>query len=70
MLEKDGCKYGIFGLTTPETAYKSNPLQVAELDFGDPIASAQKEVAALQEAGADYIIALCHICLLDTSRCV
>lgn len=61
VLEKDGRKYGIFGLTTPETAYKSNPLQVADLDFGDPIASAQKEVAALQEAGADYIIALCHI---------
>lgn len=61
VIEKAGVKYGIFGLSTPETSYKTNPSNVETVEFEDPYRAAEKEVAELQEEGADMIIALAHI---------
>ena len=66
----DGVKVGVFGLATPETAYKTNPKNVAGLDFGDKeslIATAQQMVDELQERDCDVIIALCHLGVDPTS---
>ncbi len=52
-------KVGIFGLTTPSTAFLSSPGPT--VTFADPIQSAQAQVAALQAEGVNKIIALVHL---------
>lgn len=61
ILEKNGIKYGIFGLSTTETVTKTNPKNVAILTFEDPIKVAKEQVKELSDKGADFIIALGHI---------
>ncbi|MDF2611044.1 MAG: 5-Nucleotidase domain protein precursor [Lachnospiraceae bacterium] len=68
IIVKNGVKYGIFGVSTPETAYKTNPNNVSTLNFGNPIEAAKAEVASLQAAGADVIIALAHLGLDESSE--
>ncbi len=59
--DMDGVKVGIFGLATPETAYKTNPKNVEGLRFASPTLYAEKTVKKLKEEGADLIIAVCHL---------
>lgn len=68
--EIDGVKIGIFGLSTQETAYKTNPNNVIGISFRDPIATAREQVKELKEKGADIIIALAHIGLDESSQVV
>lgn len=68
--EVNGVKIGIFGLSTPETAYKTNPNNVIGLNFEDPVESARKQVKELREKGADVIVALSHIGLDTSSKVV
>lgn len=65
--ELDGIKVGIFGLSTPETTYKTHPRNVEGLTFADPVAMAQAMVTELQ-GKVDVIIALAHIGLDETSE--
>lgn len=67
--EVDGVKVGVFGLATPETAYKTNPNNVEGLDFGTKesiIETSQEMVNNLEEQGAEVIIGLMHMGI-DTS---
>lgn len=60
----DGIKVGLFGLTTPETAYKTNPNNVVGIDFGtdeEIVQAAEEAVQELQNAGAQIIVALSHL---------
>ncbi|MFS0726612.1 choice-of-anchor I family protein [Paenibacillus sp. 1P07SE] len=61
----DGVTIGVFGLTTPETAYKTNPKNVEDIDFGtdeEVIEAAEEAVTKLKEEHhADIVIALTHI---------
>jgi len=57
----DGVKVGIFGLSTPETMYKTNPLNVVGVDFEAPAQAAKEMVAKLEMEGCDVIIALGHL---------
>jgi LPXTG-motif cell wall-anchored protein len=66
--EIDGVKVGFFGLSTPETAYKTNPNNVIGINFNDPIESAKKQVGELKAKGADVIIAIAHIGTDDSSE--
>ncbi len=68
--EVAGVKIGIFGLSTPETAYKTNPNNVKGITFADPIESARKQVKDLKEKGADVIVALAHIGIDESSEVV
>lgn len=61
IIEENGVKYGIFGVSTPETAIKTNPKNVSTIKFNNPIDAAKKEVTALKKAGADVIVALSHL---------
>ena len=56
----NGLLVGIFGLTTPETLYKSHPKNTEGLTFQDSIEVAKSMVAELQDK-AHVIIALVHI---------
>lgn len=59
--EVDGLKIGIFGLSTPETAYMTHPNNVKGIDFADPIETAKTTVEKLEAEKVDAIIALGHI---------
>ncbi len=60
----NGMKVGVFGLTTPETLTKAHPDKVRGVDFlqGDALMEeANKQVAALKEAGADIVVLMSHL---------
>lgn len=59
--EVAGKRIGIFGLTTTETAYKTNPNNLNGITFANEIETAKAQVAALQAEGVDAIIALMHV---------
>ncbi|MCG8347015.1 MAG: 5'-nucleotidase C-terminal domain-containing protein [Chloroflexales bacterium] len=59
IIERDGEKIGIFGLTTETTAVLSNP--GPGVTFTPALEAAREQVAALQAAGASKIIALTHV---------
>lgn len=67
ILEAGGKKFGVFGLSTPETAYKTNPVNVEGLVFGDLVEAAKAQVAELEAAGCDYIVALAHVGVDESS---
>jgi 5'-nucleotidase len=59
IIEKNGQKFGIFGLTTEEVTEISSPGK--NITVKDHIAAAREAVAALQKKGINKIIALTHI---------
>jgi len=61
IFEIDGVRIGIFGLATPETAYKTHPNNVKGIVFADPVAEARKQVERLKAQQVDAIVALVHI---------
>ncbi|OAZ49325.1 5'-nucleotidase C-terminal domain-containing protein [Paenibacillus polymyxa] len=58
--EVDGVKIGIIGLTTPETAYKTNPKNVEGIQFTDPAAEAKAAVDEIRSK-VDVVVALGHL---------
>ena len=63
-----GFKVGIFGLTTPETAYKTHPKNVEGLTFVDPVVTARDMVKTLKDKNADMVIALSHLGISEESK--
>jgi 5'-nucleotidase/UDP-sugar diphosphatase len=66
--EVSGVKIGIFGLSTPETMYKSHPKNIEGLKFLDISQEAKKQVAFLKSQGAEIIIALGHLGLDEGTK--
>ncbi len=65
IIERNGIKLGVFGLTTPATTQISNAF---EKDFGGPaqlIENAKKATTHLRENGVDIVICLSHIGMTD-----
>jgi len=58
--EFNGVKVAVIGLSTPETAYKTNPLNVKDVAFTDPIAVARELMPKLR-ASHDVVIGLMHM---------
>jgi 2',3'-cyclic-nucleotide 2'-phosphodiesterase (5'-nucleotidase family) len=56
----NGLLVGIFGITTPETTYKTHPKNVEGLTFKEPVEVAAEMVAEL-ESKVHVIIALVHL---------
>ena len=59
--EVDGIKIGIFGLCTPETAIKTNPKNVENIEFDDCIKVSKNMVNVLSNLGVDAIVCVGHI---------
>lgn len=59
--EVGGVKVGIFGLATPETKTKSNPLNTDGYKFVDSVEVAKEMVTKLKAEGAEVIVALSHL---------
>lgn len=66
IIDMDGVKVGIFGLSTPETAYKTNPANVTGVEFKDPI-EVSKEIVKELDPKTDVIVAIAHIGLDESS---
>ncbi|MCI6085169.1 MAG: bifunctional metallophosphatase/5'-nucleotidase [Selenomonas sp.] len=64
-----GVKVGVFGLTTPETAVKTNPTNVMDVAFFDPVVCAKAMTALLRDDGCQVVIGLMHMGL-DVSSAV
>lgn len=61
---KDGRKVGVFGLTTPETSTKANPLLVGGLMFlqeKELYKCAQEQIEKLKAKGCELIVCLGHL---------
>lgn len=56
----NGIKVGVFGLSTPETAYKTNPTNVADVEFLNPV-EVSKEMIKKLRPKCDVLIALMHM---------
>ncbi|MGK0465303.1 MAG: 2',3'-cyclic-nucleotide 2'-phosphodiesterase/3'-nucleotidase/5'-nucleotidase [Clostridium sp.] len=61
IVEKGGIKIGLVGIATPETAFKTSPVIVKNLEFKDPVASAKEWAKVAKDNGADVVIALTHL---------
>ena len=62
IVEVDGVKIGLIGATTPETAYKTKPENVADLTFEDPSISVNKYAKQLREVDkVNAVVVLSHL---------
>ncbi len=61
MIEANGAKVGIIGLSTPDTPAVTNSANVATLNFGDPVAATVSAAKELRAAGAEAIIVIAHM---------
>ncbi|MBB6697986.1 5'-nucleotidase C-terminal domain-containing protein [Clostridium algidicarnis] len=62
IIEKDGKKIAFIGIATPETAYKTKPENVKNLEFKDPVESVNIWAQKIRETEkVDAIIALTHL---------
>ena len=73
MIEKGGIKIGLIGLSTPETAVKTKPENVKNIEFRDPVKAANEWAAKLKsgnlpEGKADVVIALTHLGAAQDSK--
>lgn len=70
--EVNGIKIGIFGLSTPETKYKANPVYTEEINILDPVEVGKEIVKELKEQNVNMIIAVTHLGIdkssVDTSE--
>ncbi|WP_195268358.1 5'-nucleotidase C-terminal domain-containing protein [Eubacterium sp. 1001713B170207_170306_E7] len=61
LIEKNGIKVGIFGVTTPETATKTNPKGIEGIEFRPVAPAAEEMITVLKAQGAEVIICLAHL---------
>ncbi len=62
-----GVKVGVFGLSTPECAYKTNPSNVTNVEFLNPIDTAREMVRKLRKR-CDVVIAVMHMGVDESSE--
>lgn len=61
IVEADGIRVGFFGLTTADTQGSVNRELLGGVTFADEVQTAREQIDALHEAGADAIVAVCHL---------
>ncbi len=60
ILERDGYRFAIVGLSAPETVIMTHPANVVGLDFLDPIVTTKSLVDSLKSS-VDFVIVLSHL---------
>jgi 2',3'-cyclic-nucleotide 2'-phosphodiesterase (5'-nucleotidase family) len=65
VVDVDGIKVGIIGLTTRSTPVTTNPKNVAEFSFLPYADALARTIPEVKAAGADVVIALAHVCGLE-----
>lgn len=72
MLDVDGVRVGVIGLSSEQTPTATRPANVRGLRFGDGAAAIDRHVPELRAAGADFVIVVAHagaICDVDGEGC-
>lgn len=67
IVDIEGVKVGFFGLTSPETVYKTHPDNVEGLVFTDPVDEAALVVAELEPL-VDVVILIAHVGTADDTE--
>ncbi len=65
IIEKNGVKVGFFALTTSNTATSTNPKNISGVEFKDEVETAKQQVESLDQKGADVIIAITHMGIIE-----
>lgn len=68
VVDVNGVKVGIFGLSTPETLYKSSPKNTKGVKFLDLKATAEDQVKKLKDQGATVIVAVTHLGIDESTK--
>ncbi len=68
ILDTNGVRVGILGLTTKETMIDTKPEAVADLEFGAYEEAIETYVPQMREDGADLILLITHLCAGDTGK--
>ncbi|MHB1392886.1 MAG: 5'-nucleotidase C-terminal domain-containing protein [Clostridia bacterium] len=68
IINKNGINVGIIGIVTPETATKTKPEIVAPYEFKNPAEVVNVLVPEVKAAGADVIVVLSHLGVLQDSK--
>lgn len=61
IIDLNGIKVALIGLATPETAYKTKPENVKNVEFKNPVEVLPQYVKEVRSKGANLIIALTHL---------
>jgi len=61
IIERNGLKVGVLGLTTTDTPTTTKRVHVADLRFTDVVAAAERSAKELRADGADLVVALAHV---------
>lgn len=67
IIEKNGVRYGIIGVTTPETKTKTSPTGIRGVTFDDPLKSVLREMDALN-GKVDAFVILSHLGVDSTTQ--
>ena len=67
IIEKNGVRYGIIGVTTPETKTKTSPTGIKGVTFDDPLKSVLREMNALN-GKVDTFVILSHLGVDSTTQ--
>lgn len=62
-----GYRIGIFGVASPETLFKTSPSNIQGVNFIDPVIASKKTIEKLKNEKVDFIIALSHLGLDESS---
>lgn len=62
LVESNGVRVGIIGLTTTRTRTTTNPANITQLEFGDYETAVREFVPQLLEQGAELILVIGHLC--------
>lgn len=61
IVDMNGAKIGIIGLSTPTTPDVTMPANVVTLQFGDPVAATVRAARDLRAEGADAVVVIAHM---------
>lgn len=67
VVERNGQKFAIIGLTTPETAVKTHPKNVEGVTFEEPLKTAKAEIDRLKDQQIDVYVVAGHLGIDETT---
>ena len=60
IIKRNGVRYGLVGVTTPETKIKTSPDAVKDVEFKDPLSSVKGAIKEM-DGKADVYVVLSHL---------